>query len=549
MANILDLRTIGNQTIYVIDAIPGAAAGTPAFTSSLALYPDQIAATGSFTVADYTLASGITLTVGSTALVEGAAWTVGATNDATATAIAAAITSALGVTAVAVGPNVNLTAIVGLPAPLGPEGNLIALISSTPAAVSVSGATLSGGSEIGRLYCKFGPADTAWYEIATNGTYINEGDYRRIALYSNSPSGTAVDDQIIQNAKSIDLIVAAQASRSANITYTVPNPGDAVTSADFVLTEGNQTIYGDKTFGTVGRPANTVMYGTLQVDGTLTYVNTTELEITDKLITLNKGGDVASAIGSGIQFEEKVGIAPTMTGYIKTNTTRDGFLIKAPAARYGELLFSALTADRTYTWQDRNGYVALQTPAIGVDKQLAFYNASFILDCEAGSAANAITWDYSTNRLGIATASPQRTLDVAGSAIVHGALRVEAPTTLVNYEILQAQKLTTDASVQAINTIATAADTVMLVEARVIAKCTGGSSGTPGDCASYIRTFRVKRVGGTVTILNVDSMYTSEDKTLWNVTITLSGTNVLVNVVGVANNNITWDSTVIVQVL
>lgn len=546
MATILDLRTIGNQTIYVVDAIPGAAAGTAAFTSSLALYPEQVAAAGSFTVVDYTLASGITLTVGSTALVEGVAWTVGATNDATATAIAAAITSALGVTAVALGPDVNLTAIVGLPAPLGPEGNSIAIVSSAPAAVSVSGATLSGGSEIGRLYCKVGPADTAWSEIAANGSYVNAGDYRRIALYSDSPSGSAVDDQIVQNTKTIDLIVEAQATRSANITYTVPNPGDAITAASFVLTEGDQTIYGDKTFGTLARPVDTVMYGTLQVDGTLTYVNTVDLNVTDKLITINKGGAAASGAGAGIEIEEN----SVATGYIKVNATRDGFLIKAPAALgYGEFLYSALTADRTYTWQDRNGYVALQTPAIGVDKQLAFYNASFILDCEAGSAANAITWDYSTNRLGVATSSPQRTLDVAGSAIVHGALRVEAPTTLVNYEILQAQKLTTDASVQAINTIATAADTVMLVEARIIARRTGGTAGTAGDCASYIRTFRVKRVGGTVTILNVDSMYTSEDKTLWNVTVTLSGTNVLVNVVGVANNNITWDSTVIVQVL
>lgn len=546
MANILDLRTIGNQTIYVVDAIPGAAAGTAAFTSSLALYPEQVAAAGSFTVVDYTLASGITLTVGSTALVEGVAWTVGATNDATATAIAAAITSALGVTAVALGPNVNLTAIVGLPAPLGPEGNSIAIVSSAPTAVSASGATLLGGSEIGRLYCKLGPADTAWSEIAANGSYVNEGDYRRIALYSNSPSGTAVDDQIVQNTKTIDLIVEAQATRSANITYTVPNPGDAITAASFVLTEGDQTIYGDKTFGTLARPVDTVMYGTLQVDGTLTYVNTVDLNVTDKLITINKGGAAASGAGAGIEIEEN----SVATGYIKVNATRDGFLIKAPAALgYGEFLYSALTADRTYTWQDRSGYVALQTPAIGVDKQLAFYNASFILDCEAGTTDNAITWDYSTNRLGVATSTPARTLDVAGSAIVHGALRVEAPTTLVNYEILQAQKLTTDASVQAINTIATAADTVMLIEARIIARRTGGTAGTAGDCASYIRTFRVKRVGGTVTILNVDSMYTSEDKTLWNVTVTLSGTNVLVNVVGVANNNITWDSTVIVQVL
>jgi len=148
MANILDLRTIGNQTIYVVDDVPSAVAGTAAYASSLALYPEQVAATGSFTVVDYTQAGSITLTVGSTNFVEGVDWTAATDNPTTAGSIASAInTAAIGVSALAVGAVVNITAVVGIPSPTGPEGNSIALVTTNSGAVSVSGANLTGGRD------------------------------------------------------------------------------------------------------------------------------------------------------------------------------------------------------------------------------------------------------------------------------------------------------------------------------------------------------------------------------------------------------------------
>jgi hypothetical protein len=677
MSNIKDLRTVGNNTIYVVDghpnfgtcADPVSALGTPAFVGSIAMFDGAdeaevsiatfsqpasfydvsgaakaiqlydgtnagqyfwfnvlngantqtdptlvgtqnqvdieagIKESGTVTVVDYTQVAGKTVTVNGVTYTEGVEWTAATDNDTTATSLAAAIggvctaaallnvvtvtRTTIGVynTTLASSDAVNLLlsgatlsggaamdtaaqiatkfaaaadllAAFVAPVPPSTVATITNAVGGAATDISVSGSAAavavtaqgSAAGTVGHFYLKIGPADNEWSEIATNTSQslINDGVYGRLAIYSVSATGTEVDDTIDQNTHPIDVNIRAQPTRNVAIEYTIPNPGDNVAAADFVLTEGAQTIYGDKTFGTFARPSNTVMYGTLEVDGTLTYVNTTDLNVTDKLITLNKGGAAASAGGSGIEFEE----AGSPTGYIKINSTRDGFLLKAPAALgYGEMMFSGLTGNQTYTWQDRSGVVALQSPSAGVDKQVAYYNASLILDCENGVAPNALTWDYSTNRLGIQTASPARPLDVNGTSIFRGALRIEQPTTLVNYEILQAQKLTTTSGAQVAQTIATASDTVMLIEARVIARRTGGTAGTPGSSATYIRTFRVKNIAGTVTIYNQDSMYTSEDVVAWNVTAAPNSTNVEISVYGALNNNITWDLTTIVQVL
>ncbi len=67
---------------------------------------------------------------------------------------------------------------------------------------------------------------------------------------------------------------------------------------------------------------------TVNVAGTLTYVSTTDLKVTDRLITINKNGSVDSAVGTGLEIEE----AGAITGYIKTSGDRKSFLLRTPAA-------------------------------------------------------------------------------------------------------------------------------------------------------------------------------------------------------------------------
>lgn len=78
---------------------------------------------------------------------------------------------------------------------------------------------------------------------------------------------------------------------------------------------------------TVGGATSTVIIpGNLTVQGTATALDTTNTNIKDALVTLNKGGAAGSAGGSGIEFEEDGSI----TGYVKVSSDRTKIEVKAP---------------------------------------------------------------------------------------------------------------------------------------------------------------------------------------------------------------------------
>jgi hypothetical protein len=541
------------------------------------------------------------------------------------------------------------------------------------------------GAPVGQMYIKTGAGNTAWEQVstsATNGSVL-AGLPGRLALYPGT--GNIVDDVYVQNSQNIVVTLPLQPTRSADITYTVPNPGDAVTAADFVLTEGAQTINGNKTFGN-----DVTINGNLDVNGTVTTIDATNLQVSDKLITLNRGGAGASGGTSGFEIEE----GGSATGYFIQSAARTGWDFKTSAsANVATLLQSALTAARTYTlpdvttvlagktgtptagqasyWNDVNqlaaenflnvsrggtglsgssaangtlligngsgytlttltgtanqvnvtngaGSITLSLPqsihigasptftgltlsglGLGVVHSSSggvFSSSAVVLTSEVSgilpianggtNSSTALTngrimvsvggavvehaaittgsvyfgaattglpaqdsgnffWDNTNTRLGIKTNAPLDPLHVVGNVRVSGSgstLRLLADS---DYIISQATTTTTTATVTTLATIATTTDRVMLLEVRISARWTGGSSGTAGDSATYIRTARIKNIAGVVTIANLQSDYTSEDQNGWNGTITVSGTNALVQVTGAANNNITWVATII----
>ena len=82
---------------------------------------------------------------------------------------------------------------------------------------------------------------------------------------------------------------------------------------------------------------------TVAITGTLTSVNTNNLEVVDKLITLNKGGVASSGGGAGFEIEEN----GSATGYVKVNTGRTGYQLKPPSTGLVEIVAAA--ADTTLT--------------------------------------------------------------------------------------------------------------------------------------------------------------------------------------------------------
>lgn len=106
---------------------------------------------------------------------------------------------------------------------------------------------------------------------------------------------------------------------------------------------------------------------------------------------------------------------------------------------------------------------------------------------------------------------------------------------------------TTDATVTTVNTFFIPDNSITLIESYIVGQRTGGSGGTAGDGAGYIRRGLYKRTGGGSPTLigSVQDGFTAESQAGWDCTLDVSGNNVRVRVTGAANNNVTWHSTLL----
>lgn len=111
----------------------------------------------------------------------------------------------------------------------------------------------------------FWRGDGTWSAPSGSGT-VNSGTAGRLSLYATST--TAVSDTYVQNSQNIVLAIAAQASRSAGLTMTIPNPGNAVTTANVVLDQGAYTIAGAWTHSaTLTMSGATIAMGSQKITG------------------------------------------------------------------------------------------------------------------------------------------------------------------------------------------------------------------------------------------------------------------------------------------
>lgn len=154
------------------------------------------------------------------------------------------------------------------------------------------------------------------------------------------------------------LIANAQGIESATAS-SVLNVGTGANTSTLNIGTGSNTQIVN--IGT-GSGVTTINLGgpgdTVAIAGTLLTVNTTDLDVFDKFITLNKGGTAGSAGLSGLAFEE----AGSVAGYHRITSARTGFESKAPAtagvltwtlgAQNPTLDFTGLTAARSFSFPD-----------------------------------------------------------------------------------------------------------------------------------------------------------------------------------------------------
>jgi len=128
------------------------------------------------------------------------------------------------------------------------------------------------------------------------------------------------------------------------------------------------------------------------------------------------------------------------------------------------------------------------------------------------------------------TGGGQLTIDMDGNGNTKGRAIID------NYHIQ-----TTDATVTTISTISTATDNVYGLFIQVAGIKSDGSQG-----GHFLRQVSVKNDGGTVSVIGSTTTIgtDAEDDANWNVTATTSGTNILVQVTGVAATTIEWQATI-----
>ncbi|TVM02753.1 MAG: hypothetical protein CV087_08800 [Candidatus Brocadia sp. WS118] len=107
-----------------------------------------------------------------------------------------------------------------------------------------------------------------------------------------------------------------------------------------------------------------------------------------------------------------------------------------------------------------------------------------------------------------------------------------------------AKTLTTDATVTPLQRIEVKTDTSIYIEARVIARRTGGSAGAAGDSAFYVIQAGFKNISGTVSLIASTILNGGEDQASWDLGFAIDGTQAVLVGTGAVNNNISWQSAV-----
>ena len=100
---------------------------------------------------------------------------------------------------------------------------------------------------------------------------------------------------------------------------------------------------------------------------------------------------------------------------------------------------------------------------------------------------------------------------------------------------------TTTAAQTTIVTCPIPAATAVLIEARVVARRTGGTAGAAEDSAGYLRGWLFKNVAGVATIIGAPAtVVTLESQGAWDLVAVANGSNADIKVVGAANNTVDW---------
>jgi hypothetical protein len=169
------------------------------------------------------------------------------------------------------------------------------------------------------------------------------------------------------------------------------------------------------------------------------------------------------------------------------------------------------------------------------------YDASNSIEAIQDAIGQSLT-DTATIDLNYNDVADEITANIVPESINSSHVYQISPTKIgdLNSTRYKATLNTTTASFATAFVLDASSDSTIMVQTVTTCTRTGGLAGSPGDGAAFKRTFRVKSIGGVVSILDMQSDYTSRDDAGMRVEYVVSGTDILFRVGGLTNNNLRW---------
>jgi hypothetical protein len=178
----------------------------------------------------------------------------------------------------------------------------------------------------------------------------------------------------------------------------------------------------------------------------------------------------------------------------------------------------------------------VQAPSATASNQLSIQNIIF------GTSNSGTGTTISTGNIGIGEPAPSAKLHVTEDTLGAEVFRISSPATnddpTVSY--FQNRVATTNDTLTTLHTITTTSDTNITFIGYVLARRTGGTAGTAGDIASYEIKTNYKNVGGTLTLIGGSVSLIGESVAGYDCQLNISSSNILIQVQGVVDTNITW---------
>ena len=239
---------------------------------------------------------------------------------------------------------------------------------------------------------------SAGITVADGGQIGSASDADAMAI---SSGGVVTFSQRDVHSAGITIADGAQIGSASDADAMAISSGGVVTFSQRDVHSAGITVADGATIGsattsnaiTIAANGKITIAGDLEVDGTTTTVDTTNLLVKDKLVTLNDGGSASSGGGAGIEVEED----GSATGFFKVASDRAGWELQAPGNS------NTLTIDATAS------AVLLD---VGADVTI-----DGTLSVEAASVINQdLSSDSTSAALGVLTMATRLAADANGGA-------------------------------------------------------------------------------------------------------------------------------------